>query len=301
MKILLQLLREFWLPLLLGIVWTIYNFVDRPLAQWTAREAINVFGPTFFFLSWLLAQWYRVKKQQRVEDGITEIQRDVRAIHSPLLPCGLFLTLRFEATDNDLELLFKDEDGYHGFHSDQAMPPPPLGLPPGMTEGRLFRPGGYLDYENGVLSAAGFFNQKHPGYNTIHRTVSHTVSSISAIDQAKKRHSSLFALPRTKVELYFGVKSISEHTKPSLVLVSGPNPPEIAAACALDNSVFVDHVMHLLPEPANQTRSWGTADLKGAHIRVTLSFFFIEPISFLPKGSWPTMHNLQLLLGGCRI
>ena len=47
--------------------------------------------------------------------GPGELQRDVRAIHSPLLPCGLFLTLRFEATDNDLEQLLKGETGYHAF------------------------------------------------------------------------------------------------------------------------------------------------------------------------------------------
>lgn len=162
MKILLQLLREFWLPLLLGIGWTVFNFVDRPLSDWTTRNVLNVFGPTFFFMSWLVAQWYRVRKQQRVEEGLVGIQRDVRAIHSPLLPCGLFVTLRFRATDSDFDDLFAGENGFRVFRPDQPMPPPPVGLPPGMTDGRVIRPGGYLEYRRGVLFAAGFFKQDQP-------------------------------------------------------------------------------------------------------------------------------------------
>ena len=138
-----------------------------------------------------------------------------------------------------------------------------------MTDGRVFRPGGYLDYESGVLSAAGFFKQEHPGYNTIHRTVFHTISSLptQTINQAKKRNNPLLTLPSAKVELYFGGRPKSKNAKPSLVLESGSKMPEIAATHALDNSVFVDHVMHLLTEPAKQARSWGTTDLKGSHIR----------------------------------
>lgn len=234
---------------------------------------------------------------KRVEDGIAEIQRDVRAIHSPLLPCGLFLTLRFEATDNDFELLFKGETGYRTLQPNLPMPPPPVGLPPGMTDGRVFRPGGYLDYENGVLSAAGFFNQEHPGYNVIHRTVSHTISSLptQAIIRGGERNNPLLALQSAKVEFYFGGRT--ENVEPSLALESVLKGHEIPSARALDNSVFVDHAMFLVPKPADQPQIWNTADLKCSHIRVTLLLFFLEPISSLPEESWPTMHNLQLWLG----
>ena len=140
MKPLLQLLREFWLPLLLAVAWTSFNFIDRPFQKWTTREFLNVFGPTFFFVSWLVAQWFRVKKQQRVEDGISEIGRDVKAIHAPLLPTALFFTLRAEVDQDELKRLFGDEDGYHAFGPEKPMPPPPVGLPPGVTDARLHRP-----------------------------------------------------------------------------------------------------------------------------------------------------------------
>ncbi len=299
MRVLLQLLREFWLPLLLGVAWTVFNFVDRSISRWTVREALNVFGPSFFFISWLIAQWYRVKKQQRVEEGLTEIQRDVRVIHSPLLPCDLFLTLRYEATDHDLELLFKGESGFRAFGSDQPMPPPPVGLPPGMTEGRVFRPGGYFDYEHGVLSAAGFFKQSHPGYNAIHCAVRHTVSSLprETIAEAATRNNPLLAAPSVRVHLYCHGRPKSDHSHPSLTLVSVLEPHDIAATHAIDNVVFVDHLMHLVPEPADQTQNLSSSDLKGTFLRVTLGFFYVEPLSSLPKQSWPVMHNLQLWLG----
>lgn len=235
-----------------------------------------------------------LKGLKRVEDGIAEIQRDVRAIHSSLLPCGLFLTLRFEATDNDLELLFKGETGYRTIQPNLPMPPPPVGLPPGMTDGRVFRPGGYLDYENGVLSAAAFFNQEHPGYNTIHRTVSHTISSLPT-QAIGERNNPLLTLPSAKVEFYFGGRT--ENAAPSLVLESVLKGHEIPSARALDNSVFVDHAMFLVPKTSGSATDWNTTDLKYSHIRVTLELFFLEPISSLPEESWPTMHNLQLWLG----
>ena len=78
MKIIRQLLKEFWLPLILGAAWTFFNLIDNPIDKWTAKGTINIFGPTFFFMSWLVAQWYRVKKQQKVEDGLGKIQSDIR-------------------------------------------------------------------------------------------------------------------------------------------------------------------------------------------------------------------------------
>ena len=53
MQVILQLLKEFWLPLLLAIGWTAFNVVDKPSASWTVREVLNIFGPTFFrWSSW---------------------------------------------------------------------------------------------------------------------------------------------------------------------------------------------------------------------------------------------------------
>ena len=299
MTILLQLLREFWLPLLLAIAWTTFNFIDRPFSQLSVREVLNIFGPTFFFVSWLVAQWFRVRKQQRVEDGISEIRRDVRAIHTPLLPCGLFLTFRADVNSLDLERLFKEEGGYRAYGPDVPMPPPPYGLPPGMTEGRLQRPGSYIDYDGGVVKAGGFYNLDHPGYNLIHSPVEHTIASLSPtrLAQGKNQNDPLLTTPSVRVEIFLDGRPKTENVKPSLLLVSTNGDQNISAVRALDHTIFVDRQLHLVPEPADQHRAWSTSDLKGAFVRVTLNFFYITPFFSLPKESWPTMQNLQLLLG----
>ncbi len=296
MRALSQLFREFWLPLLLGIAWTAYNFVDRPFTQWTVREFINVFGPTFFFISWLVAQWYRVRKQQRVEDGLSEIQRDVRAIHAPIFPCGLFLSLRMEATDKDLSSLFEEAPGFRAFSPDKPPPPPPLGLPPGLTQGRVIHPNGYIEYLNGSMAAAGFFKQEQPGYNIFERKVSHTVSALprDAIASAKTRSHPLLSVPSVEVDVTFPNKSSSAQ---SVRLVSALKTHEIGDVLALDSTVLVDHLFKLVADPAHQPMNWNLTDLQGAKLRLVLKLFFIEGLSHLPSTSWPVLHNFQLWLG----
>lgn len=78
MKIAFQLLKEFWAPILIGIGWTAYNLAEQPISQWSFRSFVNIFGPTFFFVSWLVSQWYRVRKQQKVEDGLVGIESHVK-------------------------------------------------------------------------------------------------------------------------------------------------------------------------------------------------------------------------------
>ncbi len=78
MPVIKQLLKEFWLPVLVAIAWTIYNVNSAPKVQTTLKDAINIFGPTFFFASWLIAQWYRVKKQQKVEQGLVGIESKIQ-------------------------------------------------------------------------------------------------------------------------------------------------------------------------------------------------------------------------------
>jgi hypothetical protein len=123
MKILFQLLKEFWLPLILGVAWTLYNVADKPPESWTAKELINIFGPTFFFASWLVAQWYRVRKQQRVESGLTDIRSDIHGLHFPLLPCVVFSTLKYKCFPDELEYAFSGCDGYKKYGPDSILKP----------------------------------------------------------------------------------------------------------------------------------------------------------------------------------
>jgi hypothetical protein len=69
-----QLLKEFWIPLLIAIGWGIYNVLGTENSQWSTREFVNWFAPAFFFASWLLAQWFRVRKQQKIEGDLEHLQ-----------------------------------------------------------------------------------------------------------------------------------------------------------------------------------------------------------------------------------
>lgn len=301
MRVVRQLLREFWLPLVFGIAWTAFNFIDRPFPQWTVREVVNVLGPTFFFASWLIAQWYRVRKQQYVEDGLTKIQQDVRAIQSPLLPCAVFVTLEYNATDKDLAAVFEDEPGFREFGTDKSMPPPPIGLPPGVSDGRVIHPNGYIEYHGNIIAAAGISRLDHPGFNLIHRDVRHTVASLSreTLTESQKRHHVLLQTPRLRTEIYFSGRPKKPEVPPSLILCTRSSPPDTLtmSARALDNNVFVDHVLKLFPEGAEEAQGWSTSALKGAYIRIVVSLFYIEPVLSLPRESWPVLRNLQFWLG----
>lgn len=84
MKITLQLLKEFWLPLSVSLAWVLYNLPEISTSKWSLRDFVNLFGPTFFFASWLVAQWYRVGKQQKVEDGLIGIQSHIKQMLNEL-------------------------------------------------------------------------------------------------------------------------------------------------------------------------------------------------------------------------
>jgi hypothetical protein len=83
MKVLKQLSKEFLLPSMLALGWTFFNLHDLDREAWDAKKFVNVFGPTFFFVSWLVSQWHRVKKQQKVETGLSDIEKNVqKTLHS---------------------------------------------------------------------------------------------------------------------------------------------------------------------------------------------------------------------------
>lgn len=303
MRVLRQLLREFWVPLLLGATWTAFNVRDRPGDNWNARTVLNVFGPTFFFMSWLVAQWYRVRKQQRVEEGIDALHAGVRAIQSPLLPCGLFLTLRIEAQDDALKRVFGDQRGYRSYGPATTMPPPPAYLPP--EGGRLMSQDGYLDYRDGVVEAAGFFRLDHPGYNVFHRSVRHTACRFeqASCSSPLSENEPLFSKGSIKLEIYLTGRPNSSKTMPDLVLTSDSNSaPVIAGAFALDNTVVVDQGFRPLAVSPPDVTGCSSTSLRGAFLRLTVDFcfFLADGLASLPKESWPQLHNFQLWLGSRR-
>jgi hypothetical protein len=84
MNIARQLLKEFWLPVFIGLAWTAYNLFEQKADPWTLRTFINIFFPAFFFASWLVAQWYRVRKQQKVEGDLGGIESHIKQMLNSL-------------------------------------------------------------------------------------------------------------------------------------------------------------------------------------------------------------------------
>lgn len=67
-----QLSREMGFPFLIAVAWTVYSVVASPDKR-NLVDAIPVFGASFFLACWAFAQWFRVKKQQSVERGLSGI------------------------------------------------------------------------------------------------------------------------------------------------------------------------------------------------------------------------------------
>ena len=200
MKVLLQLLREFWLPLILGVAWTIYNLADRPPSEWTVKAALNVFGPTFFFVSWLAAQWYRVRKQQRVEDDLAKLQAGIQALQIPLLPCALLRTAEDRSNRRGSEAGIENQRGFRAYGPGIPLPPPPFGPPPGVSEGRLHSQFGYMDFQDGAAVAAGVYRSEHPDYNIFHAQLNHSFCQFNprSVKPATGRMSRCFSGQRSR-------------------------------------------------------------------------------------------------------
>jgi len=79
-----QLIKEFSIPATLALVWTGYSLYESKDVQLSVKNFVDVFGPSFFFVSWLVAQWFRVKKQQGVERGLGTIEKNIQETLSKL-------------------------------------------------------------------------------------------------------------------------------------------------------------------------------------------------------------------------
>ncbi len=81
MKVIRQLLKEFFLPLLIAGGWTLYSLrtIDA-----TIVSAVTVFGPAFFLISWLVGQFFRVKKQVGVEKSLGDVETRLTTLSTKL-------------------------------------------------------------------------------------------------------------------------------------------------------------------------------------------------------------------------
>lgn len=73
MQIARRLLTEFWLPAIVAIAWTGYG-ANTANPVWELKDYVNVFGPSFFLVSWATGQFFRVKKQTDVEQKLNSLE-----------------------------------------------------------------------------------------------------------------------------------------------------------------------------------------------------------------------------------
>lgn len=76
-KIIIQLAKEFWIPLVITLTWSAYGLLHKPFSEWVTSETVNASFVIFFGLSFWFGQWNRVKKQLRVDEGLTGIEIQV--------------------------------------------------------------------------------------------------------------------------------------------------------------------------------------------------------------------------------
>lgn len=68
-----QILREFWIPFLVAVAWTVYTVWNSP-APARITSAIAIFGGAFFLVSWATGQVNRIRKQTHLDSNLKDIQ-----------------------------------------------------------------------------------------------------------------------------------------------------------------------------------------------------------------------------------
>lgn len=71
MRLALQLLKEFWIPLVVSVIWASIGLVWTTTPAWVV--AVKDGAACFFLVSWATGQYFRVKKQTHVDSRLSEI------------------------------------------------------------------------------------------------------------------------------------------------------------------------------------------------------------------------------------
>lgn len=75
-----QIINEFSVPFILSVAWTAYEWVTAIERDRTLPNSIKAFGAAFFFISWMMAQWFRIRKQHKVEGGLSSIENRTKQL-----------------------------------------------------------------------------------------------------------------------------------------------------------------------------------------------------------------------------
>ncbi|MGH8350858.1 MAG: hypothetical protein ACRES5_30480 [Pseudomonas sp.] len=76
-KTTLQLVKEFSVPMILSIAWTVYVLWGKEV---TVQSIGANLGGAFFFVSWMTGQFFRVRKQAGVENSLSAVEGRIHAI-----------------------------------------------------------------------------------------------------------------------------------------------------------------------------------------------------------------------------
>lgn len=80
-KIGAQVLREFWVPLLVTPAWVSYVMWGE---SFEIKKLLETAGTTFFLVSWFTGQFFRIRKQEHVQSGLGSIEQRVEGVVAQL-------------------------------------------------------------------------------------------------------------------------------------------------------------------------------------------------------------------------
>ena len=74
-----QIFKEFWIQVVLSIIWVIYNeYTDKK--SFDLASSVKNFGTCLFLTSWFLGQYLRIKKQRSVDNSLSEILKSTQEV-----------------------------------------------------------------------------------------------------------------------------------------------------------------------------------------------------------------------------
>lgn len=81
-KIFKQLAREFGIPAILSCVWVTISWMKAN--NLSLISAVNTFCTSFFLISWMSGQYFRVSKQTKTEGNLKRIESNIQSLLSEL-------------------------------------------------------------------------------------------------------------------------------------------------------------------------------------------------------------------------
>ncbi|MDY8138723.1 hypothetical protein [Aquimarina sp. 2201CG5-10] len=94
-----RLVNQYSIAFVCALAWTFVNFMMEETKSW--HYYFNIFGPTFFFFTWFVEQYFRVFTEDLQQTSFTKIERNLHRI-----------TNRVEDSNNKLVKTLENEKVY---------------------------------------------------------------------------------------------------------------------------------------------------------------------------------------------